>query len=259
MELSTTWVNLAAEQQVTPRRAAAETSHSAVRLDDAYTPGVYSRRALPVDASTSSGTLALSAAPTTFRVPSTFVVTVRWTSRSARAGSRCAAKWKITSGWNSEMMGSSVARSLISAEIYSASGSRGHPSVIPRLMLTTRRGCNATSSLMSTDPTHPVPPVTATFLPPSHRASTSFGSANSRLRIARYRAYSAFAPSLGARSRWVSSRRSDTDCLSRRSWPSGTAPFIAATISWTASNFWSSQMEWSAIRELIVTLSEHFT
>src|SRR5215469_13451771 len=79
IELSTTWVNRAEANLVPapPRAAAADTTHSPTRLDAVYTSGEYGRSALPVDAVTTSGTPAASAAATTFRTPSTLVVTVR--------------------------------------------------------------------------------------------------------------------------------------------------------------------------------------
>ncbi len=77
IELSTTWVNLAAEYLARPRRAAPAMSHSAARLEAVYTSREYGRRALPVDANTTSRTPYSSAEQITWRVPSTLVVTVR--------------------------------------------------------------------------------------------------------------------------------------------------------------------------------------
>src|SRR5215813_1168405 len=130
-ELLTTWVNLAAEYTVRApaRAAAADMIHSAARFDAAYTSGEYGRSALPVDAYTTWGTPHRSAAATTFLVPSTFVVTVGWTSRSASPGSRCAATWNSTSGRASATTDSSAGRSRTSARVYSAPAAGGHPRV----------------------------------------------------------------------------------------------------------------------------------
>src|SRR6266516_4208508 len=132
--------------------------HSAARFDAAYTSGEYGRSALPVDAYTTWGTPDRSAAETTFLVPSTLVVTVGWTSRSASPGSRCAATWNSTSGRTSATTDPSAGRSRTSACAYSAPAARGHPRVSPRLTLTSRRGRHAASWLIRTEPTHPVPP-----------------------------------------------------------------------------------------------------
>src|SRR6266516_1657626 len=107
--------------------------HSAARFDAAYTSGEYGRSALPVDAYTTWGTPDRSAAETTFLVPSTLVVTVGWTSRSASPGSRCAATWNSTSGRTSATTDPSAGRSRTSACAYSAPAARGHPRVRPRL------------------------------------------------------------------------------------------------------------------------------
>src|ERR1700722_1301946 len=120
MELSTTWVNRAPDTRSSPVAAATEAVHSAARLDAVYISGEYGRSALPVDAHTTWGTPAAAAAASTVRVPSTLVVTVRCTSTSARAGERCAATWKMTSGLTCAMTSSMRVRSLTSPTRYSA-------------------------------------------------------------------------------------------------------------------------------------------
>src|ERR1700729_3573199 len=127
MELSTTCVNRAAETRRSPLAAATEAVHSAARLDAVYVSGEYGRSALPVEAHTTWGTPAAAAAASTLRAPSTLVVTVAGTSTSARAGERCAATWKMTSGLTCAMTSSMRARSLASPTRYSTPSGRGQP------------------------------------------------------------------------------------------------------------------------------------
>jgi hypothetical protein len=142
IELSTTWVNRA-EANLVPvpaRAAAADTTHSPTRLDAVYTSGGEGRSALPVDAVTTSGTPAPSAAAITFLTPSTLVVTVRWTSCSARPGSRWAATWNSTSGLVSPTTAATALASRTSAWANSAPSGRGQPPVSPRDRPMSRRG-----------------------------------------------------------------------------------------------------------------------
>src|ERR1041385_8035924 len=93
IELSRTWVNRPAEISMSLSAATPDATHSAPRFDAVYMSGEYGRRAWPVEAHTTCGTPASAAAVSTVRVPSTLVETVRYTSTSARPGSRCAATW----------------------------------------------------------------------------------------------------------------------------------------------------------------------
>src|ERR1700722_16459567 len=126
-ELSSTGGSRPAETKRSPRAATLDETHSAARLEAVYTSGEKGRSALPVEAQTTWGTPAASAASSTLRVPRTLVDTVRCTSTSARAGSRCAATWKITSGCTSRISASSAPRSRTSACRYSAVGWAGPP------------------------------------------------------------------------------------------------------------------------------------
>ena len=152
------------------------------------------------------------------------------------------------------MMGSSVARSLTSVEIYSASGCRGHPSVTPRLMLTTRRGCNATE-LFDENGSY-APCSTSHSDVPATKPSSQHLFRKRKLPLADRKVSSILrlCTITCGQKRRVSSRSSDTDCLSRRSRPSGTAPFIAVTISWTDSNF--SPPKWSG-RQFVNSLASY--
>ena len=231
IELSITCVNLAAAQVTSPRRAASATSHSAARLDAVYTSREYGRRALPVEANTSCGTWASSEAAMTFLVPSTLVVTVRWISRSASPGSRCAARWNTTSGRTSPKIVARPGRSLMSAWRYSAPASRGHPLVRPRLTLTSRAGRQRAICAISVEPMQPVPPVTRTVAPPSHSASSVSGTAMPRWPRARNLSYSSPASGLAAISACVRLLSSPSTRSSGCCRPGGAASCIAEMIS----------------------------
>src|ERR1700688_4811817 len=131
MEMSLTWVHRAADTRRSPLAAAVVATLAAARLEEVYISGEYGRSALPVDAHTTWGTLAAAAAVSTLRAPSTLVVTVPCTSTSARAGERCAATWKMTSGLTCAMISSTRSRSLTSPTRYSAPAWRGQPVVTP--------------------------------------------------------------------------------------------------------------------------------
>jgi hypothetical protein len=246
IELSITCVNLPAAQVSSPRRAASATSHSAARLEAVYTSREYGRRALPVEANTSCDAPASSAAAMTCLVPSTLVVTVRWTSRSASPGSRCAARWNTTSGRTAPKTAARLGRSLMSAWTYCAPATRGHPLVTPRLTLTSRAGRNRAICAISVEPMQPVPPVTRTVAPPSQPASSASGTAMPRRPRARNLVYSSPASGLAAISVCVRLRSSPSTLSSSRCCPGGAASRIAEMISEGVANAVPCPLRWAS-------------
>ena len=164
-------------------------------------------------------------------MPSTFVVTVRCTSSSARPGLRCAATWNTTSGRTAWISSSMRSRSRTSSSRYSAPGCRGCPVVRPRLTLTSRLDPTLASWLIRAEPMHPVPPVTRTVASRSQSISKLSGRQRVRCVIAWNRAYSSPAPPLAAMSCSVRSCSSSTTAGPRLSCPGGAAARILSMIS----------------------------